>query len=232
LTLLGWGGSTLLVASLLQARVLRFRLLNLVACTVLTVFNTLIAVWPMVAMNVVLAAINLWFVVKLFTGRNDANTFVVIETAVDDAYLEHVLRRHQADIRRFQPDFDIEAMGHSPGHAAFLVLRGDKTVGVVVVDVHDGVAQVLLDYVTPDYRDFSPGQFVWLQSNILRDRGIQRVVTPRNMVGAYYARIGFKPSDDVGSRGLRDRTMRRVSGFTHVYYSRPEQTVREPHPAE
>ena len=55
---LGWFGSALLIYSLLQARILRLRVLNTVACVILIVFNALIGVWPMVAMNVVLAAIN------------------------------------------------------------------------------------------------------------------------------------------------------------------------------
>ena len=59
---LGWAGSALLIFSLMQARVLRFRVLNLVACVILVVFNALLEIWPMVAMNVVLSAINLWFI--------------------------------------------------------------------------------------------------------------------------------------------------------------------------
>ena len=49
---LGWAASALLVYSVMQARVLRFRVLNLVACVVLVVFNALLGIWPMVAMNV------------------------------------------------------------------------------------------------------------------------------------------------------------------------------------
>lgn len=56
---LGWFGSALLIYSLIQARILRLRILNTVACLILIVFNLMIGVWPMVAMNVVLAAINL-----------------------------------------------------------------------------------------------------------------------------------------------------------------------------
>ncbi len=103
----------------------------------------------------------------------------------DDEYLRHVLRVHGADILQFQPDFVWD--GAAPGRLAFLVQRGDETVGVVLVrDDGDGVAQVLLDYVTPRYRDFSPGEFVWRRSNVLRDHGFTRVVTPADMVGAYY----------------------------------------------
>ena len=39
LDILGWGGSALLVYSLLQSRVLRFRVLNLAACLILLAFN-------------------------------------------------------------------------------------------------------------------------------------------------------------------------------------------------
>ena len=189
---LGWGGSALLVFSLLQARVLRFRVLNLIACVVLVGFNALVGVWPMVAMNAVLCAINIWFIVRLVGERHDEAAFEVIAVGTDDQYLRHVLATHAADIRRFQPDFTWQ-----PGDAghAFVVAKGDETVGVVVVRGEgDDVARVLLDYVTPKYRDFSPGEFVWRHSGALRDLGFRHVLTSDQMVGAYYARIGFRPN--------------------------------------
>ena len=44
---------------------LRFRVLNLFACVVLTGFNAALEIWPMVAMNVALCLINLWHIRKL-----------------------------------------------------------------------------------------------------------------------------------------------------------------------
>jgi hypothetical protein len=41
---------------------LRFRLLNLLAGLMLVVFNALVGVWPMVAMNLATSAINVWFI--------------------------------------------------------------------------------------------------------------------------------------------------------------------------
>ncbi len=190
LDVLGWGGSALLVFSLLQARVLRFRVLNLTACVLLLVFNALIEVWPMVGMNLVLAAINVWFIVKLTRERHDEAVFDVLEVHPDDAYLRHVLRVHSGDIVRFQPDFAWDPAG--AGQHAFLVERGDETVGVVLLQVEGDTAQVQLDYVTPRFRDFSPGEFVWRRSGLLSDLGIRRVVTPPDMVDAYYGRLGFR----------------------------------------
>jgi hypothetical protein len=189
LDILGWGGSALLVFSLLQASVLRLRTLNLVACVILLVFNAMIGVWPMVGMNAVLAAINVWFIVKLLRERHDDAAFTVVEVGPADEYLRHVLRVHGADILRFQPDLVWDPSSER-GHA-FVVLKDDETVGVVLVEADGTVARVRLDYVTPRYRDFSPGEFVWRRSGLLREHGFARVVTPPGMVAPYYDRLGF-----------------------------------------
>ncbi len=186
----GWGGSALLVFSLLQARVLRFRTLNLLACVVLVFFNAAIDVWPMAAMNVVLSAINIWFIVRLLGERHDEAVFDVLEVRPDDQYLRHVLNLHREDILRYQPDFS-----WSPGDVddhAFIVMKGDETVGVVVLRQDGDVAQIRLDYVTPRYRDFTPGEFVWRRSGMLTALGVRHVTTPPNMVGAYYDHVGFR----------------------------------------
>ena len=188
---LGWAGSALLVYSLMQARVLRFRALNLVACVILIVFNLILEIWPMVAMNVVLSAINAWFIVGLLREQHDEASFEVLAVGPHDAYLAHVLRVHAADIAEHQPDFT------APGDTshAYLVQRGDETVGVVVVRVEGTTAAVDLDYVTRRYRDFTPGEFVWRRSELLRDLGVTKVRTSGLMVGAYYDRLGFTEVD-------------------------------------
>jgi hypothetical protein len=189
LDFLGWGGSALLVYSLLQASVLRLRVLNAVACVILIVFNAMLEVWPMVGMNTVLVAINAWFIVHLMRQRHDETAFEVLEVTPSDEYLRHVLRVHGSDILKFNPDFI-----HDPASAqdAFLVQKGDETVGVVLLRREGDIAHVFLDYVTPRFRDFSPGEFVWRRSSLLRERGVRRVVTPPGMVGAYYDRLGFR----------------------------------------
>jgi hypothetical protein len=191
LDVLGWAGSALLVFSLVQARVLRFRVLNLVACIVLVIFNGALGVWPMVALNVALAGINLWFIRELASERHSDVAFEVLQVGPLDEYLRHTLRVHAGDIEKFQPGFVWSPQ--APGQAAYLVQRGDETVGVVLVrDVGDGVAQVELDYVTPRFRDFSPGEFVFRRSGLFRDRGFQKVITPPGMVAPYYDRLGLR----------------------------------------
>ncbi|HSK56810.1 MAG TPA: hypothetical protein VK908_16270, partial [Jiangellales bacterium] len=185
LEVIGWVGSAILVWSLLQTRILRLRALNLVGCLILLVYNGIIGVWPMVGLNVVLAVINIVHLRRLLGSRHDEASYEVLEVGADDAYLRHVLRVHEADVRRFNPGFVYDP--GQPGRSAFLVQRGDETVGVVLArDAGDGVAQVDLDYVTPRFRDFSPGEFVYRRSGLFTDRGYRRVLTPPGMVAPYY----------------------------------------------
>jgi hypothetical protein len=192
---LGWAGSALLIVSLLQTRILRFRLLNLTASLTLVVFNGLVQVWPMVAMNVVTASINITFITRLLRERGDAKVYEVVAVGPDEAYLHHFLKVQGPDIRKLFPRFDAGAPGS--GRSAYLVERGNETVGVVVVrDAGDGVAQVELDYVTPRFRDFSPGEFVYRSSGLFRGKGIRRILTPPGMVNPYYDRLGFREEGD------------------------------------
>ena len=192
LELVGWAGSALLVWSLLQTRILRLRALNLVGCLILIGYNAAVQVWPMVGLNVVLTVINVWYLRKLLATRHDEQTYQVVEVGTGDAFLAHTLRVHAADIARFNPGFHWDPA--APDRSAFLVVRADEVVGVMLSHAEPGgVAQIDLDYVTPPFRDFTPGEFVYRRSRLFTDRGFRRVVSPPGMIAPYYHRLGFRP---------------------------------------
>jgi hypothetical protein len=196
LEVLGWVGSAVLVWSLLQTRILRLRVLNLIGCFILIAYNGIVGVWPMVGLNVALAGINIFHLRRLLASRHDDAAYTVLEVSPRDEYLRHFLRIHEGDIRHFNPDMVYDP--DVPGRAAFLVLRGDETVGVVLVrDAGAGTAQVDLDYVTPRFRDFAPGEFVYRRSGLFRDHGFRRVLTPPGMVEPYFESIGFRREGEV-----------------------------------
>ena len=186
----------MLVWSLLQTRLLRLRLLNLLGCLVLIGFNGAVGVWPMVGLNIVLAVINIWYLGRMLATRHDDKAYQVVEVRTDDEVLAHILRRHHDDIARFNPHFTVQDLSHRDA-AAFLVMNEDEVVGVVVFHVAgNGVAQVELDYVTERYRDFTPGEFVFRRSRYFIDRGCHTVITPPGMRAPYYGRLGFRRSGD------------------------------------
>ncbi|PFG44664.1 inner membrane protein [Isoptericola jiangsuensis] len=197
LEVFGWVGSILVVWSLTQARVLRFRWMNLAGAVVATAYNAVVGVWPFAAMNAAIAVIDVYWLVRLYREAHDAAVYQVVEVDPDDAYLRHVLRVHAEDVARSYPSFHPD--DGPQGRAAFLVVRGDETVGVVVLhEGDDGEARVELDWVTPRFRDFTPGEFVHRSQDLFAAHGFRRVV----VVGAterqheYLGRVGFRPEGD------------------------------------
>lgn len=212
---LGWAGSAVLIVSLSLSNVLRFRALNLLASLMLTAFNVALGIWPMVAMNGVIALINVWYLVRLLRTRDDATAYDVVTVEPTSEYLAHLLQVHRADVERHNPGFDLPALLATarPSDAvegcvvwAFLVLRGDETVGVVLLcDRGDGVARVELDYVTARFRDFSPGTFVYRRDGRLASLGLTRLLASRRMTdrGDYFVRVGFHVEGDELVRDVR-----------------------------
>jgi hypothetical protein len=192
LDLIGWAGSALLVWSLLQTRILRLRLYNLIGCGVLIFFNGALRIWPMVGLNIMLALVNLYYLRKLITTRHDEKTYSVVEVDPSDGVLNHLLAVHATDIRAFNPGF-----AKQPGGLAFVVMSGDDLAGVVLAhDAGERVAQVDLDYVTQRFRDFSPGYFVYNQSVLFAKHGFRKILTPAGMVKPYYPKLGFRREGD------------------------------------
>ncbi|HKT04312.1 MAG TPA: hypothetical protein VJT31_32710 [Rugosimonospora sp.] len=194
LDVLGWAGSGLLVWSLLQSRLLRLRALNFVGCLTLIGYNAAVRVWPMVGLNVVLAAINLWYLAGMLLTRHDQRRYQVVQVGTDDDFLGYVLTTHATDIARYNPGFQWRS---GPDRSAYLVLLGDDLVGVVLLRALDQTtAQVELDYVTRRFRDFTPGEFVYRRSHLFTDRGFRRIITPPGMIAPYYHRLGFRKAGD------------------------------------
>ncbi|WP_127127843.1 YgjV family protein [Georgenia sp. SYP-B2076] len=193
LEIVGWVGSAIVVWSMMQQRILRLRLINLVGCVIQIVYNGLLEVWPVAALNLVLAVIQVVNLYRLLGTRHSDRAYEVLRVDPDGEYLRHLLSLHRADVLRFTPTF----AGPPPGGEAYLIVRGEETVGYVLLhDAGDGVAQVDLDYVTEKYRDFTPGEFVFHASDALRERGYRKVLTTPGMREPYYAKIGFAPAGD------------------------------------
>ncbi len=197
---LGWISSLLLVISLMQGGMWRFRVLNFVASVGLVAFNSLLEVWPNVALNLAGAAINAYHLVRLTRARHDDSAFDIVEVGADDAYLHHLLRHHERDIQRLNPGFRWPpSLSRGGSGWAYLVVRDADTAAVVLLrGLADGAARVELDYVLPRFRDFTPGEFVYGRSGPLAARGVTRIVADDRRVDgtAYFRRLGFRPDGD------------------------------------
>lgn len=193
LEVVGWLGAGVVVWSMMQQRILRLRVYNLIGCLIQVLYNGVLGVWPVMALNIVLAVVQVYNLTRLLRTRHDSATYAVARVEPRGELLSHLIELHRADLRTFQPSFQ-----EVPEDAdAFVVLSGDQAVGYVVLRADaDGVAQIELDYVTEKYRDLTPGEFVFRSSGALVERGYRQVVSPPDVVDPYYPRIGFEKRGD------------------------------------
>lgn len=198
---IGWIGSLLVVWSLMVARVLRFRWMNLAGAAIATVYNAIIGVWPFAFMNLAITLIDIYWLWRLYREARNTGTYRVLPVEPRDAYVQEVMRIHADDIAAHAPDFT-PTTDHA--QVSFLITRGDEAVGIVAVrDLGDGVGRVELDWVKERFRDFSPGEFVYRESQVLADAGFERLeVIPHAATDtAYLTRVGYT---DVGDRWVRN----------------------------
>lgn len=198
----GWIASALVVWSLMLASVWRFRWMNLAGSALGAVVNALLGIWPFAVMNGVIAVIDGYWISKLARDRHDEEAYEVIEVNPAEAYFQHLLKVKQDDVLATHPAFQTPSADAS----AFLVLRGDETVGMVVVtDAGNGVGTVDLDYVTPRFRDFTPGEFVYRRSGIFSRKGFTRLRVA-DVAGSrdfdYLQRVGFHKVGDAWERAV------------------------------
>src|SRR5690554_442124 len=166
---IGWIGSILVVASLMVARVLRFRWMNLAGAAIATLYNAIIEVWPFAFMNLAITIIDIYWLWRLYREARHTGTYHVLPVRLGDAYVQEVMRIHADDIAEHAPDFTATT---DDARVAFLVTRGDEAVGIVAVrDLGDGTGRVELDWVKERFRDFSPGEHVYRESQVLTDAG-------------------------------------------------------------
>ena len=76
----GWIGSAILVFSLLQSKMLRLRILNLIAALMLVAYNILVSTWPMVGMNAAVALIDVYYILVIYRSYASARKSMATST--------------------------------------------------------------------------------------------------------------------------------------------------------
>jgi hypothetical protein len=189
LEILGYVASVLVAVSLMMRSILRLRVINLIGAICFTVYGVLISAYPVAAVNGVIALINVYFLFQMTRAREH---FVLAEVRPISDYLAQFLKFYAGEIRRFQPDFT-----HDPARAQFVffILRDMVPAGLVILEPRAaGSAWVMLDFVTPAYRDFRVADFLFRRNTAaFRAKGLTTLHsapgTPQHE--AYLRRLGF-----------------------------------------
>ncbi|MCM2266433.1 MAG: hypothetical protein NDI60_01515 [Elusimicrobiales bacterium] len=186
--LIGYLASALVAFSLLTSNVLRLRVLNLAGAAVFVLYAGLTRAWPVLAVNLFVAGIDLWHIVSLKAKKD---IFKLMEVKTDDPLLKNFLAYHARGIWQFFPDFDLAAVKEP---RCVFILRNLLPVGLFIYAQEKPALRVHLDYVAEDYRDLKSARYLFTRpQNAETFEGFTDFVAVSNSAlhADYLRRVGF-----------------------------------------
>jgi hypothetical protein len=191
LDLLGYAASVVILISLMMSSIIKLRWVNLAGSILFATFGFLIGSLPTGGLNAGIVIINIYYLVKLYHERDE---LAIVPADPESDYFAHVWKTNHADIERYAGEVTV-----TQNDEAFFLLRNNNTAGVLVGRRDDpATLTVVVDYVTPEHRDFRVGEYLFKEGHI-RDAlpDITRVLATggNDEHAAYLRKLGFIPRD-------------------------------------
>ncbi len=202
LELIGYLASALVAVSLLTSNVLRLRVLNLAGAVFFIVYGGLTRAWPVFAVNLFVAAIDLWHIISL---RSRKDVFKLMPAGTRDPLLANFLAYHARGIRQFFPEFNLPLLTEP---RCIFILRNLMPVGLFIYTENAPEIEVHLDYVAEDYRDLKSARYLFSRpQNPETFKGFSSFTavggSPKH--AAYLRRVGFR--EDAQKKGVFRKTI-------------------------
>lgn len=191
--LIGYLASALVAVSLLTSNVLRLRVLNLAGAVVFVIYAGLTRAWPVLAVNLFVAGIDLWHIIAL---KSKTDVFKLMPVGEGDPLLANFLAYHARGIWEFFPDFDLKGLKEP---RCVFILRNLLPVGLFVYTEEKPEVRIRLDYVAEDYRDLKSARFLFNRSHASETfAGFTHfcAAAASEKHAGYLRRLGFEESPD------------------------------------
>lgn len=184
--------SVVLALSLTMSSIVKLRWYNLLGAAAFSLYGFLIHAYPVGILNGFIACADIYYLVQIYATKERLQ---LITVPAGSEYLQCFFKEYRAEIVKYFPRFDFQANGE---RLSFYVLRNLVPACVFIGTPRpDGVLEVDLDFVVPAYRDFKPGEFLFIQNREqFLKRGFRRLLA-RSHDGqhdAYLRRMGFVPA--------------------------------------
>ncbi|MCD1655839.1 hypothetical protein K7J14_14165 [Treponema zuelzerae] len=185
--LLGYTASFIILISLTMKSIVKLRWINAAGSLLFVVFAFLTRSAPTVVMNVGIIFIDLWFVLRISRIKAE---YELVKAERGSALLDFFYSKHRDEIDQI---FGETAFEDARGFSYFMC-NGEIAGLFAWKDSSPTECQILVDYVTPQYRDLRIGTwFFEKQLPYFKDKGYSRFVYEN--VGKdhwkYLERIGF-----------------------------------------
>ncbi|WP_432661920.1 hypothetical protein R9X47_15250 [Wukongibacter baidiensis] len=153
---LGYLASLIVLISLLMSSILKLRWINLIGSGLFCLYGFLIGALPVGFMNLGIVAINVYYLVKIYSSKEYFN---ILPIEGRSPYFNYFLDFYKKGLEEYanRSRFDI-----NNSDVSFYILRNMVPAGVFIGTKHDeSTLRVDLDFVIPEYRDFKIGNYIY-----------------------------------------------------------------------
>lgn len=170
--LVGYLGSVLVAISLMMRSLLRLRIINLLGALFFTVYGILLRAYPVAFLNGLIVCIDLYYLFQMWRQKD---FFTFLEVSPKSEYLRAFVEFYKKDILEIIPSYTHKT---DEDLLCFFILRNMMPAGLFIAKVQGEEAQIQLDYVIPNYRDFQVARFIFDENAaFFIQRGIRRFVS-------------------------------------------------------
>lgn len=186
----GYLASALIALSMAVSSIIKFRWINLIGALGLAIYAIIIGAIPVAIVNGLIVALDIYYLFKAYT-KNEV--FQILELEKGDDYLRQFIHFYKTDIQKFFPNFE-----HKDEEQAFqfLILRNMNVAGAFIAKKQENSSYYVdLDYVTPEFRDFKSGKYVYSQLKeklLLKDCTKLLTFSKNKTHQKYLKKLGFK----------------------------------------
>ena len=186
---IGYAASLIILVSLLMTNVFRLRLINGIGSVLFGAYGWMIGSWPVCAINLVIAGIDGWYLLQ--TLRISAFFDLAPAESVGTEYLKRFFLFHERELKKYAPELTLEELQDA---CTCLIFRNLLPVGLFSYRRNGPDAQIVIDFMIPEYRDFKAGRYLYRTKRMFfKEQGIKRfLATARHpSQPKYYLKNGF-----------------------------------------
>ncbi|MCD6091505.1 MAG: YgjV family protein [Bacteroidales bacterium] len=195
--IIGYLGSFFIAFAMTFSSIIRLRWFSLVGTILFTTYGFAIGAYPVGIVNAFIMMTNIVFLIRQYSKKE---LFRTLEVRNDNKYLLDFIQFHKDDIAKFYPKFSIQ---NKETNLSFLVLRNMQVAGIFIGNLlAENKLCVELDYVTPEYRDYKLGRFIYNPKQpLLQEKNITTIISGSysSKNDAYLKRLGFEESSENGT---------------------------------
>lgn len=196
-TLFGTFASVVIAISLTMKNIKTLRMVNFAGAVFFSGYGYMIGSMPVIVVNLVIAGIDIYYFIPLILNREKFD--FILNNSETKYYSELFIKHYKKDILKFFPDFKEESLKKL--NSAYILRDMVPVLLMLYRDSEGEDIEILLDYATPQFRDYKSSSYFFDYAVHHLDIDIEgkkyfRVHSAVPAHDKYLKRMGFKRDGD------------------------------------